>query len=101
MKNLLQLLEDDSTLTHAQLAAMTGMTEAAVSEAVAQYEKDHVILGYKTIVDWDRTQQESVTALIEVSVTPSGGRASTGWPSASTSTTRWSPSTSCPAGPMT
>lgn len=73
MKNLLQLLEDDSTLTHAQLAAMTGMTEAAVSEAVAQYEKDHVILGYKTIVDWDRTQQESVTALIEVSVTPQRG----------------------------
>ena len=73
MKNLLQLLEDDSTLTHAQLAAMTGMTEAAVSEAVVQYEKDHVILGYKTIVDWDRTQQESVTALIEVSVTPQRG----------------------------
>ena len=73
MKNLLQLLEDDSTLTHAQLAAMTGMTEAEVSAAVAQYEKDRIILGYKTIVDWDRTQQESVTALIEVSVTPQRG----------------------------
>ena len=100
MKDLLQLLEDDSTLTHTQLAAMTGMTEAAVSEAVVQYEKDHVILGYKTIVDWDRTQQESVTALIEVSVTPQRGRALTGWPSASTSTTRWRASISCPAGPM-
>ena len=32
-----------------------------------------MILGYKTIVDWDRTQQESVTALIEVSVTPQRG----------------------------
>lgn len=73
MKNLLQLLENDSTLTHAQLAAMTGMTEGEVVAAVAQYEKDRIILGYKTIVDWDRTQQESVTALIEVSVTPQRG----------------------------
>ena len=48
MKDLLQLLENDSTLTHAQLAAMTGATEDEVAGLVAQYEKDHVILGYKT-----------------------------------------------------
>ena len=40
-------------------------------------------------MDWDRTEREAVTALIEVKVTPSGARASTGWPSASTSMTRW------------
>jgi len=73
MKKLLQLLEDDCTLTHAQLASLAGMTEAEVAAAIAQYEKDHVILGYKGIVDWDRTHRESVTALIEVSVTPQRG----------------------------
>ena len=73
MKDLLQLLEDDCTLTHAQLAAMTGMTEDGVAAAVEQYEKDHVILGYKTIIDWDRTHREAVTAMIEVSVTPQRG----------------------------
>ena len=73
MKDLLQLLEDDCTLTHAQLAAMAGMTEDEVAAAVAQSEKDHVILGYKAIIDWDRTHRESVTALIEVSVTPQRG----------------------------
>ena len=73
MKDLLQLLEDDCTLTHAQLAAMTGMTEDEVAAAVAQYEKDHVILGYKTIIDWDRTDREAVTAMISVSVTPQRG----------------------------
>ena len=73
MKDLLQLLEDDCTLTHAQLAAMTGMAEDEVAAAVAQYEKDRVILGYKTIIDWDRTHREAVTALIEVSVTPQRG----------------------------
>lgn len=73
MKKLLQLLEDDCTLTPAQLASMTGMTEAEVAAAIAEYEKDNVILGYKAIVDWDRTERESVTALIEVNVTPQRG----------------------------
>ena len=73
MKDLLQLLENDSTLTHAQLAAMTSSTVDEVADAIAQYEKDRVILGYKTIVDWDRTQREAVTALIEVSVIPQRG----------------------------
>ena len=73
MKDLLQLLEDDCTLTPAQLATMTGMAEDEVAAAVAQYEKDHVILGYKTIIDWDRTNREAVTAMISVSVTPQRG----------------------------
>ena len=73
MKKLLQLLEDNCTLTHAQLASMTGTTEAEVAAAIAECEKDHVILGYKAIVDWDRTERESVTALIEVKVTPQRG----------------------------
>ena len=73
MKKLLQLLEDDCTLTHAQLASMTNMTEAEVAAAIGEYEKNNVILGYKAIVDWDRTDREAVTALIEVSVTPQRG----------------------------
>ena len=93
MKKLLQLLEDDCTLTQAQLASMADMPEAEVAAAIKKYEEDKIILGYKAIVDWDRTDRESVTALIEVKVTPSGARASTGWPSAFTSMTRWSLST--------
>ena len=73
MKKLLQLLEEDCTLSHAQLASMIGKTEAEVAAAIEQYEKDRLILGYKAIVDWDSTDRESVTALIEVSVTPQRG----------------------------
>ena len=73
MKKLLQLLENDCTLTTAQLASLAGMSEAEVAAAVAEYEKERVILGYKAIVDWDRTERESVTALIEVNVTPQRG----------------------------
>lgn len=73
MKKLLQLLEDDCTLNHAQLAALAGMSEAEVAAAIAKYEEDNIILGYTAIVDWDRTERESVTALIEVKVTPQRG----------------------------
>lgn len=73
MKKLLQLLEDDCTLTHAQLASMTGMTEGEVAAAIAECEQNRLILGYKAIVDWYRTDREDVTALIEVNVTPQRG----------------------------
>lgn len=89
MAKLLQLLEQDCTLTPEQLASMTDMTVEEVKAAIKRYEDEKIILGYQAIVDWDRTQREAVTALIEVKVTPQRGTASTGWPSASTSTTRW------------
>ena len=70
---LLQLLEADCTLTPDQLSAMTGMSVEAVKTAIKGYEDERLILGYQAVVDWDRTQRESVTALIEVKVTPQRG----------------------------
>jgi len=70
---LLRLLEEDCTLTTGQLAAMADMPEEEVKAAIKKYEDEKVILGYKAIVDWDRTNLESVTALIEVKVTPQRG----------------------------
>ena len=76
MKNpekLLDLLAQDARLTSAQLAAMLGETEEDVAAAIKVYEKNSTILGYKTVVDWDKTSKESVTALIEVKITPQKG----------------------------
>ena len=76
MKNpekLLDLLAQDARLTPAQLAAMLGETEEDVAAAINAYEKNSTILGYKTVVDWDKTSKESVTALIEVKITPQKG----------------------------
>ena len=70
---LLQLLESDCTLTPDQLAAMTGMTVEEVKAEVKKYQDEKIILGYRAVVDWDRTARESVTALIEVKVTPQRG----------------------------
>ena len=70
---LLRLLEDDCTLNTAQLAAAADMTEEEVKREIKTMEEDRLILGYKAIVDWDSTNIESVTALIEVKVTPQRG----------------------------
>ena len=73
MTKLLQLLEQDCTLTDEQLASMADMTVEEVRATRVKLEEDKIILGYKAIVDWDRTQREAVTALIEVNVTPQRG----------------------------
>lgn len=70
MTKLLQLLEEDCTLTHEQLAAMANMTVEEVKAAIKKYEEEKVILGYQAIVDWNTTDREAVTALIEVKVIP-------------------------------
>ena len=70
MTKLLQLLEEDCTRTSEQLAAMANMPVEEVKAAVKQYEAEKVILGYQAIVDWNTTDRDAVTALIEVKVTP-------------------------------
>ena len=77
MKNnneLLALLENDSRLTSEQLAVMLGKEVGDIKDMIETYEKDGVILGYKTLVDWDKTDREYVTALIELKVAPQRDR---------------------------
>lgn len=70
MNKILNLLEDDATLTAEQLSVMLNKEVGDIKKAISTYEKDGVILGYKTIIDWDKTDKEYVTALIEVKLTP-------------------------------
>lgn len=74
MDKILNILEDDATLTPAQIATMLGKEEGDIKKIISSYEKDGVILGYKTIIDWDKTDREYVTALIEVKLTPQKDR---------------------------
>ena len=73
MEKLLELLEQDCTMPVSALAAAAGVPEAEAKAAIQKYEEDRTILGYQAIVDWDRTDREAVTALIEVKVTPQRG----------------------------
>ena len=74
MDKILNLLEEDATLTAKQLATMLDKEEGDIKKTIEAYEKDGVILGYKTIIDWDKTGREYVTALIEVKLTPQRDR---------------------------
>ena len=70
LKEVLKILEDDARTTPKQIATMTGRPVGEIDKIIKQAEKDRVILKYKTVVNWDRVEDEQVWALIEVKVTP-------------------------------
>ncbi|MBE6576017.1 MAG: Lrp/AsnC family transcriptional regulator [Ruminococcaceae bacterium] len=74
MDQILKMLEDDATLTPEQIALMCEKEEGEIRDMIKQYEHDGVILAYKTIIDWDKTDREYVSALIELKVTPQRDR---------------------------
>lgn len=71
---ILKAIEKDAKLTAKDLAAMIGADEAAVAAAIREMEADSIICGYPALINWDKTDQEKVTALIEVKVTPQRGQ---------------------------
>ena len=70
MEKLLNLLANDATLTPKELALMLSKEEGDIKNMIRQLEKEGVILGYQAVIDWDKTDKETVTALIEVKVMP-------------------------------
>ena len=74
MDKILKALEDNATLTPEQLAVMMGKETGEIKDLIKKYEADGVILGYKAMIDWDKTDREYVTALIEVKITPQRDR---------------------------
>lgn len=72
-EKILAFMEKNSRIDLKDLAVMLGESEAAVANEIAQMEKEHIICGYHTLINWDNTTQEKVTALIEVKVTPQRG----------------------------
>ena len=70
MDKLLKLLDSNARLTDEQIATMLDISEAEVRAQIAKLEKDGAIRAYKAVVDWDKTDRECVTAIIELKVTP-------------------------------
>ena len=74
MDMLLKYMEDNANLTPEQLAVMCQKEVGDVKKFIAEQEAQGVILGYKTMIDWDKTDREYVSALIEVKITPQRDR---------------------------
>lgn len=73
MKELLELLENDCRLTPEQIALMLGKETGDIKREIERCEKEGIILGYKGLIDWDKTDRDYVSALIEIKIAPRGG----------------------------
>ena len=72
MKNteLLELLENNGNLNYEQIASILDCSPDTIRKEIAEFEKDGIVLGYKTLIDWDKAGREYVSAFIELKVSP-------------------------------
>ena len=69
-REILKYLERNSKINLQELAVLLGSDEVMIANEIAQMEKEKIICGYHTLIDWEKTGEEQVVALIEVKVTP-------------------------------
>lgn len=73
-EKILKLLERDSRLTHKEIAVLLGEDEALITKTIKELEEKNVICGYTTLVNWDKTDNDMVSAIIELRVNPQRGQ---------------------------
>ena len=72
-EKILAVLEKNSRIDVHELAVFLGESEVAVANEIAEMEKENIICGYHTLINWEHTSNEKVQALIEVKVMPQRG----------------------------
>ena len=70
MKELLEILQSNARISTAELASMLHSTEDEIKDQIALLEREKIILSYNTLINWERFGEESVTAIIEIHLTP-------------------------------
>ncbi len=73
-EKLLAIIEKNSRIDMKELAVLMGVEEIDIVNELAAMENEGIICGYHTLIDWEKTSIEKVTALIEVRVTPQRGQ---------------------------
>ncbi len=73
-EELLAIIEKNSRMGLRELAILLGVEEVQVANELAAMEAEGIICGYHTLIDWEKTSKDKVTALIEVRVTPQRGQ---------------------------
>ena len=73
-KQILSYLEKNSKMDPTEIAILLGTEPDVVENEIRKMEEEKIICGYHTMIDWDKTSSEMVTALIEVRVTPQRGQ---------------------------
>ena len=73
-EKLLSMIEKNSRIDVKELAVLMGEEEIDIVNELAALESEGIICGYHTLIDWEKTSIEKVSALIEVRVTPQRGQ---------------------------
>ncbi len=72
--DILDILEkSDKHLSCEQIAQMIGSDEKEVADIIKGLEKSNTIVGYKTMINWEKTDKELVTSIIELKISPQRG----------------------------
>lgn len=69
-RDILKILENDAKISVREIAIMVGKSPSTIIRQVKQAERERIILKYKTVINWDRVEDEQVWALIDVRVKP-------------------------------
>ena len=72
-EEILSIIEKNGRVDTKELAIRLGAEEATIVAEMAEMENEGIICGYHTMINWEKTSVEKVTALIEVRVTPQRG----------------------------
>jgi len=70
---ILELLKEDARRSAEMIATMLDAPVQEVTDAIRELENEHVIVKYATVVNWSKVENDKVTALIEVQITPERG----------------------------
>lgn len=73
-ERILRNIAKNGRLSSEDLAAMLDSTPQEIDRQLRRMEEEGIICGYPTLINWDKTHCEHVTALIEVKVAPERGR---------------------------
>lgn len=72
-EQILSIIEKNSRIDLKELAIILGTEETEILNEMEKMEQEGIICGYHTLIDWEKTNVEKVSALIEVRVTPQRG----------------------------
>ena len=67
-------MQRNSHITPGEIAVMLGTTEEAVKEEIKQLENDKIILGYRTLINWEQVDEDTIKAYIELKITPQAAK---------------------------
>ena len=73
-EKILGIIEKNARISTREVAVVLGTEEIEIVNAIQRMQDEGIICGFNTMIDWEKTDIEKVTALIEVRVTPQRGK---------------------------